>query len=105
MDKQECLIFMDKNIVIKKINANIKSYLSNEYKVLIFGSWARGDALETSDIDIGILGKKRVPWNLMVKILEKTGEIPTLRSIDIVDLNAVDENFKNNVLRHAKILN
>jgi predicted nucleotidyltransferase len=96
---------MDKSIVIKKINANIKNYLTGEYKVLIFGSWARGDALETSDIDIGILGKQKVPWNLMVKILEKTEEIPTLRSIDVIDLNAVDENFRNNALRHAKILN
>ena len=102
MDKQECLIFMYKNIVIKKINANIKSYLSNEYKVLIFGSWARGDALETSDIDIGILGKQKALWDIMLRITGEAEAIPTLRKIDIVDLKKADASFRKEVLSYAK---
>lgn len=95
---------MDKNTIIKKIIKIIRNYLSGDYKILIFGSWAKDDALETSDIDVGILGKEKVLWSLMVKILEEVEKIPTLRSIDIVDLNSVDENFKNNVLRYGKVL-
>jgi predicted nucleotidyltransferase len=95
---------MEKSVIFKKINENIKSCLSDDYRILLFGSWAKGNALETSDIDIGIMGKEKVPRDIMVKILEKAEEIPTLRSIDIVDLNAVGENFRKSALRHAKVL-
>lgn len=95
---------MKKEIIIKQIKKTIRGKLPLNFKILLFGSWARGDALKTSDLDIGILGKKKVPWPIMVKILEEVEEIPTLRKIDIVDLNATEKKFKNNVLKHAKIL-
>jgi len=96
---------MEKDKIIKEAVQIVKEDLSSDYKMFLFGSWAKGNALETSDIDIGILGKEKVKWGLMARILEKTERIPTLRSIDIVDLNSVDKSFKNNVLKHAKILN
>jgi uncharacterized protein len=96
---------MEKDKIIKEAVQIVKKDLSDDYKVFLFGSWAKGNALETSDIDIGILGKKKVKWSLMARILEKIESIPTLRSIDVVDLNSVDKNFKNNVMKHAKILN
>lgn len=95
---------MEKERVIKEILNIIKRYLTDNYKILLFGSWAKGDALETSDIDIGILGDKEVPQNLMVKIRQEIDNLPTLRKIDVVDLNLVEDRFKNNVLRYAKPL-
>lgn len=95
---------MNKDKIIKEIVKIIKEHLSLDYKILLFGSWAKGNAMDVSDIDIGILGKGKAPWSLMVKILEKVENIPTLRKIDIVDLNAVEENFKSNVLQYAKPL-
>lgn len=96
---------MDKKIIIKEITKIVRECLLKNYKILIFGSWLKGDALETSDIDIGIYGKEKVPWSLMAKIRGRIEEIPTLRSIDIVDLNSVEEGFRNNVLKYAKVLN
>ncbi len=95
---------MDKEIIVQRIIQIIRQYLSEGYKIVIFGSWAKGDALDTSDIDIGVLGKKKVAWSTLVKIKQAVDEIHTLRSIDIVDLNSVDESFKNNVLKDAKVL-
>jgi len=95
---------MEKDELIKKITDIIKGYLKENYKIFLFGSFAKNKALTTSDIDIGILGETKVPWSTMVKIKEEIDKIPTLRSIDLVDLNAVSENFKNNVLRNAKVL-
>ena len=37
----------------------IKSRLPADYKVLLFGSWAKGTALPQSDIDIAVLGKEK----------------------------------------------
>lgn len=96
---------MEKDEIIKKTAGIVREYVPDDYKIYIFGSWAKGDALETSDIDIGILGKRKVAWSSMTKILEGVGDIRTLRSIDIVDLNSVDKSFKNNIMKHAKILN
>ena len=96
---------MEKDEIIKKTARIVRKYVPDDYKIYVFGSWAKGNALETSDIDIGILGKEKVKWSSMAKILEKTENIPTLRSIDVVDLNSVGEDFKNNVLEYAKILN
>lgn len=96
---------MGKEEIIKKVSAIIRHYLPpQDYKICLFGSWARSGALETSDIDIGILGKKKAPFELMVKIREEVENIPTLRSIDVVDLNLVDESFKRGVLSYARLL-
>ena len=96
---------MEKDEIVKKTAGIVREYVPNNCKIYIFGSWAKGDALETSDIDIGILGEKKVAWSSMAKILEKVEDIRTLRSIDVVDLNSVDKSFKNNVMKYAKILN
>jgi len=61
--------------------------------------------LNTSDIDIGILGKNAAPRSDMAQILEKIEDVPTLRSIDIVDLKTKSEDFRKNILKDAKTLN
>lgn len=82
----------------------IRKYLPGEYKLFLFGSWVRGNALEASDIDIGILGEEKIDWDSMVKIFQEVETIPTLRKIDIVDLKTKEEKFRNNVLNYAKVL-
>ncbi|OGY86868.1 MAG: hypothetical protein A2233_05460 [Candidatus Kerfeldbacteria bacterium RIFOXYA2_FULL_38_24] len=87
-------IITDAAKIIKK-NARPQS-------VVLFGSWTNNTALPTSDIDIGILDKQKIPFSVMIKIKQEIENIPTLRSIDIVDLNAVDDRFKKYALIHAK---
>lgn len=95
---------MDTEKIFKEIVKIVRKYLSDDYKILLFGSWAKGDFLNTSDVDIAILGDNKVPYDLMVKIKEEVEEIPTLRSIDIIDLNSKEKAFRENVLRYAKSL-
>lgn len=95
---------MDTEKIFKEIVKIIRKYLPDDYKILLFGSWAKGNSLKTSDIDIAISGEDKVPHALMVKIKEEIEEIPTLRSIDIVDLHSKEKTFKENVLRYAKAL-
>ncbi|MEK7123641.1 MAG: nucleotidyltransferase domain-containing protein [Patescibacteria group bacterium] len=95
---------MEKNTAIKEIIKIIRKYLSDDYRIFLFGSWARGDASETSDIDIGILGKEKVVWSIMVKILEDVDNIPTLRKIDVIDFKTKDESFRKSSLSYAKVL-
>lgn len=95
---------MDKDVIIRDAVKIIRSRLGAEYKIFLFGSWAKGDALEASDVDIGILGKNAVPWGTMSQILDEIEKIPTLRKIDIVDLNSKGEKFKEQVLSYARAL-
>lgn len=95
---------MHSQAIIKQAANIIQSHLSKEYIPVLFGSRARGNALKTSDIDIGIIGKNKVPWKIMVDIKQDIENIPTLHSIEIVDLNAVNGKFKKKALREAKSL-
>ncbi len=96
---------MDTESIISATVKIVRAHLlSEDYKIFLFGSWAKGNALKTSDIDIGILGKEELPWDSMVNILNEIETIPTLRKIDVVDLTAKEKSFRDNVLRYAKAL-
>lgn len=95
---------MDSTQIIQEVVKIIRQYLDNNSQIMLFGSWVRGNAIETSDIDIGILGKEQISSDIMRKIRDDIENIPTLRGIDIVDLNSVEEKFKNKVLKYAKII-
>ena len=55
---------------------------SGAKKVILFGSRAKGTALERSDIDIAVSGVKEVDL-----LIQKIEELPTLYSIDIVNMD------------------
>ncbi len=95
---------MEQEKIVKEVQKITKEYLPSDYQIMLFGSWAKGTASKTSDIDIGILGKEKVPDNLMFKIRQEVEQIPTLRKIDVVDLNLVGEKFRHAALEHAKPL-
>lgn len=71
--------------------------------IILFGSQATGTASNTADIDIGIEAKQMtaVQWQ---RILEQVEQIPTLRSIDIVNLDKVSKNFREIALKEGKVL-
>ena len=59
--------------------------LSREFgakKVILFGSRAKGTALERSDIDIAVSGVENIDL-----LIQKIEELPTLYSIDIVNMD------------------
>lgn len=58
-------------------------------EVILFGSWAKGNANGRSDIDIAVRGAKDIE-----KLREDIEGIPTLRSFDIIDI----EHCKNKLL-------
>lgn len=66
--------------VIGKIVELCRSYSANQ--VILFGSRAKGTALERSDIDIAVSGVIRFP-----ELREEIENLPTLFSVDIVDMD------------------
>ena len=96
---------MEREEIIREILDIIHRHLPRgEFKVLLFGSWAKDTAEPTSDIDIGILGPQAIDSMLLLRLKEEIKGIPTLRRIDVVDLNETDEAFRHEVLSYARAL-
>ena len=66
--------------IIKAIIKCCEKYSAK--KVVLFGSRAKGTALERSDIDIAVSGVTEYD-----ALLEEIEDIPTLYTIDLVDLD------------------
>jgi len=95
--------------ISKKVEKEIKRIIfrflnPKEYQVFIFGSRATGKAKKYSDYDIGILGKKPVPSQIIVLIEEAFEESNLPYKVDIVDFSLVSSKFKKIALSKIKKL-
>lgn len=82
----------------------ITTYLP-EAKIYLFGSRARKDYSSTSDIDIAIDIKKKIDSVVLSAIKENIEESSIPFTVDVIDLNNVSEDFKNEILKDAVIWN
>ena len=92
---------MEVREIIEEVKQVLKKYLPEGCRIYLFGSWAKGNAEERSDVDIAILGGQEIDWMTFLKIKEEVENIPTLRKIDIVDLRAVGEQLRKEVIKHG----
>ena len=96
---------MDIDAITKRCVEVIKARLPDRHwHVWLFGSQAKGSASRLSDVDIAIVGDRPVPWKTMAIIKLKTSEIPTLRSIDVIDICSTDQQFSNEILESGEML-
>ena len=68
--------------VIRSIKETVSSIIPKDAKVILFGSRAKGTALERSDIDIAVCGEEDIE-----KLREELEDIPTLYTIDVLDMD------------------
>lgn len=77
----------------------LRQFLPSGYRALLFGSRATGTARPNSDWDIGILGPTELPLAAAGNLREAFEELPTLHTIEIVDLSTVPDTFRAVALR------
>lgn len=82
---------------IEFILSTLRQYIpEKDVKFYIFGSRAKGTFKEYSDIDIAVdLNGKSIPASVLAKILLAFEDSTLPYEVDVVDLNAIDESFKN----------
>lgn len=86
---------MNLNESLEFIRQTIRKYLPGEdYKIFVYGSRAVGRAGRWSDIDVGIEGKKRIPFDILATISEEIRESDLPYMVDVVDFSRVSEKFR-----------
>ena len=73
-------------------------------RMYLFGSWARGRALSVSDLDIALDTGELIVSAIILKITGALDELPTLRRVDVVDLQALDQEFRKRVLQQGELI-
>src|SRR3989344_4041238 len=86
------------DIVKETINI-IRRHITGDYHILLFGSLAKGSALDTSDVDIAIMGNQKIPWNVMVRILEDKEQWIAVFEYRNLTAHTYDEDSANEVDR------
>ena len=91
-------MYKNTGIKIKVINEICNLAVENEIqKVILFGSRARGDYKERSDIDIAILGGNYTKFTLDIE--ERTS---TLLKYDVVNMNGhVQQDLLNSIKKEG----
>ena len=80
--------------IIDGIIKTIKTFESIE-EVYLFGSRARGDFNDKSDIDLAVNSNKDVT----LKLKRELEEIRCIYTFDVVDMNFIGEKLKENIER------
>lgn len=76
--------------------AAVRSVLpSPQFRIVLFGSRARGDARFDSDWDLGIQGPRPLTGPERQRIREALEDLPTLHTFDVVDLTAVRKGIRD----------
>ncbi len=73
-------------------------------RLYLFGSWAQGRALPVSDLDIALDTGTPLDPATIQQITESLDELPTLRKVDLVDLQAVDHEFRERVMGEGELI-
>lgn len=77
--------------LIKKV---VHSYIPDQsYRVFIFGSRAEGTSRRWSDVDIGLLGPKKIDLFTILAIKEDLQESDLPYRVDVVDFSSASKDF------------
>lgn len=97
-EREAEIMQMLKNLFASK-QADLK-----KHRVLLFGSRARGNAKQRSDFDLAVDGDEPLPLKSFFEIAEDLENLPTLYSFDWVDLTKVNNRFREEALKSARVI-
>jgi predicted nucleotidyltransferase len=87
----------------KKTIVSIVTKLLPNCRIYLYGSRARQDHSEGSDIDIALDNNAPISWTILAKIREELEESTIPVTIDVVDVHAIDKEFHESIAQDWKI--
>jgi len=88
----------DKKIIVKIIS----KYLL-EAKIYLFGSRARQNHMPESDVDIALDNDKKIESYVLSLVKEEIDASTIPYTVDVIDMHAISENLKNQILKDGKL--
>jgi len=79
-------------------------FKGEEAMVILFGSRAKGDYLETSDIDVGILLKGKGCKSKIALLQERIENSNIPYKVDVINLSEASKEFTDNVLKGGQLI-
>lgn len=97
----------DKIFTIKDIEAIVKP-IAEKYKVkevYLFGSYARGEADENSDLDFLVFGGKNFKLTMIFSFAEELREI-SKKDVDVFEINEInkDSDFYRTIMKERLLV-
>lgn len=94
----------ERNKYLSIVKDFVLEFLEGEdVKIFLFGSRARLDHNNRSDIDIGLLPKSNFDDRKITLLKEKIEELNVPYKVEIVDFRQAEETFKKQALKDAEI--
>ena len=92
------------NRYLSALRKEVVGFLRGEdVSVFLFGSRARGDAGQGSDIDIAVVPHERFDRSKLIMLREMVGELNVPYNVDVVDFSDVSEQFRVEALKGAEV--
>lgn len=82
------------DIVVRTARAIGEEAAGDGIRLFVFGSFARGDARRTSDLDLGFEVDPGKPEAAVHALRERVSRLPTFRPVDLVDFRVVSPAFQ-----------
>ena len=83
----------------ERVATIVRMELGAATQVYWFGSWVWGEATPRSDLDIGVLAAAALSPATRAALDDQIDALPTLRGIDVVDMQSVREELRARVTR------
>jgi len=91
-----------KNFIIETIKKALKK--ESLYQIILFGSYAKGEEHENSDIDIAIQTPNPLDPALWSLIKESFEESNIIQEVDVIDYQRVHASFKKKIDEQGIVL-
>ncbi|MBI2623634.1 MAG: nucleotidyltransferase domain-containing protein [Candidatus Liptonbacteria bacterium] len=73
-----------------------------DFRCFFFGSRVEGKNRERSDIDVGIMGSRKLTLEELDEVREEMRRINTLLKIDVIDFRQTYQDFRDVALQHSE---
>ncbi|MGF1615903.1 MAG: nucleotidyltransferase family protein [Gammaproteobacteria bacterium] len=90
--------------LVDEIAREVHARLGSRAKVIWFGSWVSGKARVNSDIDIAIEVPEGLSMADYAALWDWVDELPTLYTIDLVNLSEVGPQFRREILEGGRVI-
>lgn len=80
--------------LLRELQGLARKYRKDGLLLFVFGSFARGDQRQTSDLDLGVEWHGQHDPRAFLRLYWDVQELPTIRKIDLVDFERTDTDFK-----------